>query len=248
MTTCLVAVHLLIEVENNPEAEIGDALHGILTHHMRKYAGSGSPLIDWAVAGEDVPGSFAPVTLTADYVPDETPFPPYPAGTGSTRYSPLEMEAALCVWEHFNDIIVCTDKPDPDWMAYREGVGSAELRHESIAIGRWALQVYDLLPQWYRECGAYDWEIIPAIVGTLTPGQTSRDPQEARDAIVNSAAARAEYFRAFDADLERLYGIDVEQGLGLDREAFERIWFQPDVEPHDQVVRIAEKLDLEAIR
>lgn len=248
MTTCLVAVHLLIEVEDNIEAEIGDALHGILTQHMRKYAGSDSPLIDWAVTGDDVPGSFAPVTLTADYVPDEMPFPPYPAGTGSSRYSPFEMEAALCVWEHFNDITVCTDKPDPDWMAYREGVGSAELRHESIAIGRWALQVYDLLPQWYRESGAYDWEIIPAIVDTLTPGQTSRDPKEARYAILNSTGARREYRSCFEAGLQRFYGIDVGQGLGLTDEDFDLVWFHPDVEPDDQLNRLAEKLDLEKIR
>lgn len=248
MKTYLVAVNLLIEADGNPEAVIGDALHGILTQDMRKYAGSDSPLVDWAVARDDLPGSVMPVELAPDYEPDATPFPSLPRASAADSYTSLEIEAALCVWEHLNDITVCADKPDPAWMAYREGVGSVELRQESIAIGRWALEVYDLLPAWYRECGAYDWEIIPAIVDELTPGETFPEPALARAAIVDSASARKVYLRCFENDLRRFYGLDVEQGLGITEEDFNRVWFHPDIEPHDQVARLADKLELEKIR
>lgn len=78
MTTYLVAVHLLVEANGSPEAEVADALHGILTQDMRKYAGAQSSLIDWAVAGDDIVGSIVPIAIDGDYKPDETAFPPWP--------------------------------------------------------------------------------------------------------------------------------------------------------------------------
>ncbi len=78
MTTYLVAVHLLIEANGSPEADVADALHGILTGDMRKYAGAHSALIDWAVAGDDIAGSIIPVAIAGDYEPDETAFPLWP--------------------------------------------------------------------------------------------------------------------------------------------------------------------------
>ena len=78
MTTYLVAVHLLIEANNSLHAEVADALHGILTEDMRKYAGAHSALIDWAVAGDDIAASIIPVAIAGDYEPDETAFPLWP--------------------------------------------------------------------------------------------------------------------------------------------------------------------------
>ena len=78
MTTYLVAVHLLVEANGSPEAEVADALHGILTQDMRKYAGAHSSLIDWAVADDDIAGSIVPVAIAGDYQSDATAFPTWP--------------------------------------------------------------------------------------------------------------------------------------------------------------------------
>ena len=56
-------------------------------------------------------------------------------------YTYLEVEAALCVWEWINDV---TSEPR-EWVQIREDLGSAELRHQSIALGQWCLKIYDIL-------------------------------------------------------------------------------------------------------
>ncbi|RWH50255.1 MAG: hypothetical protein E5V72_25250 [Mesorhizobium sp.] len=162
-------------------------------------------------------------------------------------YSHLEMEAALCVWEHLCEITVATDKPDKVWMEYRQGVGSVELRHYSIDIGIWVLKVYDLLPEWFRAIGSYDWEIIPAIVSEITPGEAFKEPKQARDAILNSDWAKGEYRLQFDWRLKYQYGLDLE-GAGLSKEEFLEQWFNPEVDPEDQARVYAEKYDLEKVR
>lgn len=80
MTTYLVAVHLLVDAGPEPRAAIEAALHGILSDAMRQNAGGQSPLLDWAVAGEDLASSIIPVMLPASYAPDTSPFPAWPAG------------------------------------------------------------------------------------------------------------------------------------------------------------------------
>ncbi|MER8983915.1 hypothetical protein [Mesorhizobium sp. M0843] len=163
-------------------------------------------------------------------------------------YSHLEMEAALCVWEHLNEVTVVGEQPSsPAWMEYREAVGSVELRHESIKIGQWVLEVYELLPEWYRASGAYDWEIIPAMVSCLTPGETSRDPATTKLQLLTHESAKEEYFRSSDWEFKRRYGITIEDA-GLSKAEFLETWFNFDVEPIDQVKRYGEKYDLEAIR
>jgi hypothetical protein len=81
MKTYLVSLHLLLEAHHCPEAEIADALHGILIEDMRKYAGDHSELIDWAVAGDDMAASIASVPLPDDYRPDDSAFPAWPGRT-----------------------------------------------------------------------------------------------------------------------------------------------------------------------
>lgn len=85
MTTYLVAVHLLVEAGPEPRAAIDAALHDILRDAMRQNAGGQSPLVDWAVAGEDLASSIIPVTLSASYAPDTTPFPTWPAACSRRR-------------------------------------------------------------------------------------------------------------------------------------------------------------------
>lgn len=83
-------------------------------------------------------------------------------------YSNLEMEAALCVWEFMEAASDHDHKLRIEALAdLRDRIGSAELRHASIAIGRYCLKVYDLIPEDDRQGHAYDWEIIPAIVATI---------------------------------------------------------------------------------
>jgi hypothetical protein len=100
-------------------------------------------------------------------------------------YTALQVEAALCVWEQLNEWTLGTDaeietlkeaaKDDPhgtaairlEWIEMREGCGSAEMRSQSIVLGLWCLEIYDLLTandreffSWY----SYDWEVIPAML------------------------------------------------------------------------------------
>ncbi|TPL66570.1 hypothetical protein [Mesorhizobium sp. B2-4-1] len=167
----------------------------------------------------------------------------------SEAYSHLEMEAALCVWEWLNEITVVPKrgKADKAWLEYREGVGSAELRHESITIGKFVLQVYELLPEWYRSSGAYDWEIVPAIVSTLKPRETSRDPIMAKREILSDKSAKEEFFRSCDWLMKRSYGITVEDS-GQEKEEFLTTWYSFDDDPETVVDRYAEKYDLTRIR
>ncbi|WP_353645711.1 hypothetical protein [Mesorhizobium sp. WSM2239] len=160
-------------------------------------------------------------------------------------FSYLEVEAAQCVWEHICEITVCAEEPDPIWREYREAHGSVQLRHESIAIGQWALKVYDLLPEWYRETGAYDWEIIPAIVSVFTPGEDFPEPEAATRILLNAEDAKQHYLRDANFHLKNKYSIDFLEGGGLSEEEFFTHWFDPDVDPEEQAKRFAEKYDLE---
>jgi hypothetical protein len=89
--------------------------------------------------------------------------------TTETKFSYLEVEAALCVWECINDwtLGVGGATTRNDWEALRKNTGSAELRHWSIELGQWALQVYDICTKHDRDFFdgiAYDWEVIPMIL------------------------------------------------------------------------------------
>ncbi len=163
-----------------------------------------------------------------------------------TAYNHLDVEAALCVWEHLDQLTLNTG--DPKWIRYREGVGSFELRHESIEIGKWALKVYDLLPEWYRDGRAYDWEIIPAIIDTMIPGETRPEPAEAAKTAINTEEAKQEYLRAFDWHLKKFYAIGVKEGAGMTDEQFFQNWFDPSVEPQEQVAKFAENYGLGQMR
>ena len=85
MTTYIVAVHLVVEAgAANPRAEIAAQLDTILGGNMRQSLGAPSPLLDWAVAGDDLAGSIAPVMLPAGYRSDESPFPGWPISDGNS--------------------------------------------------------------------------------------------------------------------------------------------------------------------
>lgn len=83
-------------------------------------------------------------------------------------YTHLEMEAALCVWECLCDWTLGElAEHHKDWVELREGVGSVELRHQSIVLGKWCLLVYNICTKRDRDFFAgvaYDWEVIPLIL------------------------------------------------------------------------------------
>jgi hypothetical protein len=82
----------------------------------------------------------------------------------------LDMEAALCVWECLNEWTLgdsINGPGQPAWIELREGIGAAEMRHQSIALGKWCLEIFDICTKRDRDFFdgvSYDWEVIPLIL------------------------------------------------------------------------------------
>lgn len=87
---------------------------------------------------------------------------------GEPRFSYLEVEAALCVWECIDNWTLL-DKQNTHhaWCLLREKHGSIVLRNQSVEIGQWCLSVYDLCtkndPNFFDDM-SYDWDVIPLIL------------------------------------------------------------------------------------
>lgn len=81
-------------------------------------------------------------------------------------YNHLEMEAALCIWEHLD---ACSGRETdfPDIAAFRRAYGTAEFRHSAIALVSYCLEVYNCMPTKLIDGLAYDWEVIPAILDSV---------------------------------------------------------------------------------
>lgn len=104
--------------------------------------------------------------------------------TGEKQYTHLEMEAALCVWECLNEWtlgsdeevealrINCDDEHSHtairlEWINMRETCGSGEMRSQSIILGQWCLEIYNILTvidEDFFDYWSYDWEVIPAML------------------------------------------------------------------------------------
>ncbi|WP_210330827.1 hypothetical protein [Mesorhizobium sp. NBSH29] len=123
---------------------------------------------------------------------------------GKGSYTHLEMEAALCVWECINDWTVNAPdgKGDQRWHELREGVGSVQMRHASIPLGQWCLEVYDICTSAdknFFDTIAYDWEVIPLILSHCVDSDgcpfiepaSFPDPDKAAGAVM--AAHRSNY-------------------------------------------------------
>ncbi|WP_404406843.1 hypothetical protein [Pelagibacterium halotolerans] len=79
MTTFLVAVHILIETDgSSPRSNIVAALEAQLDRPAKPVPAAGS-ILDWAIAGEDLAASMAPVIIPSDYGPGITQFPQWSA-------------------------------------------------------------------------------------------------------------------------------------------------------------------------
>jgi hypothetical protein len=91
-------------------------------------------------------------------------------------YTHPEMEAALCVWECLNDWTLADyiDGPGrPEWIELRQGIGSVEMRHQAIAVGKWCLEIFDICVERDRDFFdglSYDWEVIPMMLDYACDG------------------------------------------------------------------------------
>ncbi|SDK43496.1 hypothetical protein [Bradyrhizobium ottawaense] len=98
-------------------------------------------------------------------------------------FTNLEMEAALCVWECLNEWTLGTEEQVEamrvnceehshealrlEWIEMREATGSGEMRSQSILLGKWCLEIYDILTKRNEDFfgyWSYDWEVIPAML------------------------------------------------------------------------------------
>ena len=103
--------------------------------------------------------------------------------TKPETYTAIEVEAALCVWECLNEwtlgneeeIKKLKQQATPhshdairlEWIGMREETGSGEMRSQSIVLGQWCLEVYDILTKDDEEFfswWSYDWEVIPIML------------------------------------------------------------------------------------
>jgi hypothetical protein len=61
----------------------------------------------------------------------------------------------------------CRPSLSPEWSELRQGVGSVEMRHQSIVLGKWCLKIYDICTKHDRDffdALSYDWEVIPMML------------------------------------------------------------------------------------
>jgi hypothetical protein len=85
----------------------------------------------------------------------------------SDQFTYLQVEAAVCFWEWVDHCTVSRSGEYPQMRTHRDEHGTCAMREECIRLADYCVQVYDLLPQDVAENLPYDWEIIPAIVGTI---------------------------------------------------------------------------------
>lgn len=139
-------------------------------------------------------------------------------------YTHLELEAAICVWEEINERTLHSKKgTHPELQKCREDWGSATLRHASIAIGRFCLKVYALLPEDVKDGRAYDWEIIPGIMDHVDFSQSGepseykfKEPQEVADVLI-AAWRFDDWLSAANRELKQGWAIDFhEAGASVD--------------------------------
>lgn len=83
----------------------------------------------------------------------------------SMRFTQLEMESALCVWEWMLDAGAV---PVQRW---REAIGTVMARQAAFEIGRYCIEIYELGrtiagPEAWDGV-SYDWDIVPAICATI---------------------------------------------------------------------------------
>lgn len=74
------------------------------------------------------------------------------------------VNTALCVWECLLEWTV--DKPE--WVEYRDMIGTLELRYHTLELAQWVNDITDLCiknnPKVF-EFHSFDWHVVPRILG-----------------------------------------------------------------------------------
>lgn len=93
-------------------------------------------------------------------------------------YTHLEVEAALCMWEHLDQLTdLAKDHPSPTQVRriadeLRQTYGTVELRHACIHAAGPFLRLYDCCVAVDADIFdgfAYDWEVVPAFLDAALP-------------------------------------------------------------------------------
>lgn len=162
----------------------------------------------------------------------------------SLTYTPLEVEAALCVWEWM------IDRADKELKDFFEGHGWGCMRLLATDLGRWCQQVYLKAEETFEFDVCFDWELVPSMMQMIDfdvaiESQYSTGPEVFPDVDESAAKLIAAYrpgqWRYHAASHARLkYAVDLSD-LGIDEPIL-------DEDPTACVNRLAEKYGLEAIR
>ncbi|WP_414462471.1 hypothetical protein [Hyphomicrobium sp. DY-1] len=111
--------------------------------------------------------------------------------TDTRTYSVLDVEAALIIWECFDDW--SRDETfHPEVAKYRADFGTVELRHLAIALAPHCLAVHRRLPASLLDGLAYDWDVIPAILENLDWRKFPDGQQDLAHAVTLARAALIE--------------------------------------------------------
>ncbi len=118
------------------------------------------------------------------------------------RYNALEMEAALCMWEHMTE-----NRESEQFARGFDWVGSPGMRHVAIAAGKITLAVfYEMEKADHEICGgSYDFDFVPAVADLIDWPKLVEADQYKGPAYEPDAAAM---FATILADNPALFGED----------------------------------------
>jgi hypothetical protein len=86
---------------------------------------------------------------------------------------------AMCVWEEIDSLTIpdvdTLTAPDGEaqdvrsnWVQYRDLLGSPELRRQSIALGRYAREIAEAIPEEAMEARSFDYAVVPEVLRNVT--------------------------------------------------------------------------------
>lgn len=90
-----------------------------------------------------------------------------PAESHPGRFTYLEIEAALCIWECLNDWTASNTTHKEKWKELRDNIGTVELRYQTIELAQWLIDVYNYCIECNKDIFddmPYDWDVVPLIL------------------------------------------------------------------------------------
>ena len=115
-------------------------------------------------------------------------------------YTEDQVDAALCVWEELLSRI-SDFKPESytGLEAFKDQNGTCTLRQQAVGLGVWVEQAWLLIDEDVRDCYAFDWELVPALLDLVEWGSGSLSHPLPADAAATVNAA----FKERIAEAER---------------------------------------------